>query len=149
LRDEWKPTYPDIDLLFTKFRQAPVPMSRDELTQRLDDAILLMADKDFRGVVWMTKLSESLWTGENRDWAEMYHPLFRLLFNLGFLGCRLGGQDSEFYSYDEPEFAERVSNLNSAIEFYIHPAFRSAVDARELLDYRTSLSKRLDRDQSR
>jgi hypothetical protein len=144
LRDEWKPTYPDIDLLFSKFRQAPVPLSRNELTDRLDDAILLLADKDFRGVVWMTRLSESLWSGENQDWAEMYHPLFRLLFNLGFLGCRLAGRETEFYSYDEPEFAERVSNLSSVMEFYIHPAFRSAVDARELVDPR-ALKRQLDR----
>ena len=57
LRDEWKPTYPGIDQVLMKFKQAPVPMSREELTLRLDDAILLLADRDFRGVLWMTNLS--------------------------------------------------------------------------------------------
>jgi hypothetical protein len=137
LRDEWKPTYPDIDLTFLKFRQADVPMSKDQLTARLDDAILLLADRNFAGTVWMTTLSEPMWSGGDRDWAETYHPLFRLLFGLGFLGCRLAGSEDVVYGYDQPEFAERVSNLANAAEFYIHPAFRAAVDAHEHVDGRT------------
>lgn len=143
LRDEWKPTYPDIDQVFGKFRQADVPMSRDQLTERLDDAILLLADRGFGGTVWMTDLSEPMWSGGARDWAETYHPLFRLLFGLGFLGCRPSGSDSIIYGHDQPEFAERVSNLAHAAEFFIHPAFRAAVDAHELADGR-SLEKNLD-----
>jgi hypothetical protein len=133
LRDEWSSTYADIDKLFRKFRKAPVPMARDELTSRLDDAILLLAEKDFSGVRWMTDLSEPLWSGATQDWNEMYHPLFRLLFNLGFLGCRLSssGAVEEFYNYDRPEFGESVSDLATVTEFFIHPAFRKALDVRE------------------
>jgi hypothetical protein len=131
LRDEWKPTYPGIDQVFTKFRQAPVPMTRDELIRRLDEAILLLADREFLGVVWMTKLSELVWDAGDNEWFDMYHPLFRLLFTLGFVGCRLSGMDSVTYTYDNPDFAELISNFQKTAQFDIHPAFRAALDARE------------------
>lgn len=134
LRDEWRPTYPGIDEVFFKFRQAPAVMSRKKLTSILDDAILLLADRNFRGVIWMTELSEPLWDGSSRDWAETYYPLFRLLFNLGFLGCYVPKNPDEIYAQDQPEFAERVSNLARAHEFCIHPTFRAAVDAKEYID---------------
>jgi len=66
----------------------------------------------------------------------MYRPLFRLLFNFGFLGCRLSGAESEVYVYDSPEFTESLTNLSSTAEFYIHPAFRSALEAHEFVDAR-------------
>lgn len=131
LRDEWRATYTDIDQVFTKFRQAPVPMTRGELIRRLDEVILLIVDRNFNGTKWMTALSEPLWASGERDWAETYHPLFRFLYRLGFLGCRLSGSRQEIYGHDQPEFMERVSNLASSVEFYVHPAFRAAVDARE------------------
>jgi energy-coupling factor transporter ATP-binding protein EcfA2 len=130
LRDEWKPTYPGIDKVFDVFRQVEVPMTRKELTQRLDDAILLPAQPSFAGTEWMTKLSERVFDSVTREWAEEYMPLFRLLFDFGFIGCRAAGSTSEIYVYDRPEFAESISNLDGAVEFYIHPAFRLAVDAR-------------------
>jgi hypothetical protein len=137
LRDEWKATYPGIDEVFAKFTQAPEVMSQNMLTKRLDEAILLMADRNFSGVVWMTTLSEPVWDSTNREWAEMYHPLFRLLFNLGFLGCRMPRDNTIIYVQDQPEFAESVSSLSRAFEFYIHPTFRAAVDAKEIIDNHT------------
>ena len=132
LRDEWRPTYPGIYEVFTKFTQAPEAMPRNLLTKILDEAILLMADRTFPGVVWMTTLFESVWDSTQRDWAEMYHPLFRLLFNLGFLGCRLPRDETIIYAHDQPEFAESVSNLARVTEFYIHPTFRAALDTKEI-----------------
>lgn len=136
LRDEWKPTYPDIEKVFAKFRRAPVPMQRKELLHRLDEAVLLLADRGFLGVVWMTRLSELVWDATDRDWAEAYHPLFRLLFMLGFIGCRLSSSESVVYIYDNPDFAETISNFDNTTEFYIHPAFRAAVDAQETVEPR-------------
>ena len=136
LRDEWKSTFPDIDQVFMKFRQAPAIMSKKVLTKILDDAILLMADRNFRGVVWMTELSQPLWSGGDDSWEDTYHPIFRLLFNLGFIGCKVPKSNSVVYINDEPEFAERVSNLARTYDFCIHPTFRAAVDAREVLDDR-------------
>jgi len=136
LRDEWKATYPGIDDVLHKFSQAPEVMSRTTLTKVLDEAILLMADRTFSGVVWMTTLSEPVWSSIQQDWAEMYHPLFRLLFNLGFLGCRLPGESALVYVHDQPEFAESVRNISRVQEFFIHPAFRAAIDAKEVVESR-------------
>ncbi|MDB6013783.1 MAG: hypothetical protein JWL65_6033, partial [Gammaproteobacteria bacterium] len=134
LRDEWKPTYPGIDQVFMKFRQAPMVMSRELLTARLDDAILLVADRNFHGTVWMTALSEPIWNGGGGEWAEMYQPVFRLLFNLGFLGCRVPSDNSTVYVHDNPDYAETVGNIARTREFVIHPTFRAAVDAKEIID---------------
>lgn len=138
LRDEWKSTYPDIDEVFMKFRQAPAVMSKKVFTEKLDEAILLVTDRNFSGVVWMTDLSEPLWGSDHHSWEETYHPIFRLLFNLGFIGCKVPTSNSVIYVNDEPEFAERVSNLARTYDFCIHPTFRAAVDAREILDNRNS-----------
>lgn len=133
LRDEWKPTYPDIEKVFNLFRFAPTPMSRDELTTRLDEAVLLPADRNFAGIRWMTELSQPLWEGiGDREWVELYHPLVRLLFNLGFLGCSTSRARHITYVHDDPTFAERFSNLNSSDCFYVHPAFRAALDVSSL-----------------
>lgn len=128
LRDEWKPTYPDIDKLFTIFRFAPVPMNREEFTSRLDDAALLPADPKFSGILWMSELAQPIWEGVVGDWAELYHPLIRLLFNLGFIGISSNPKAPKYF-YDDPDFAERLSNLQSAEYFHIHPAFRVALDS--------------------
>jgi hypothetical protein len=131
LRDEWKPTYPDIEKVFAKFQRAPVPMRRKDLHVRLDEAILLLTDdRTFLGNVWMTDLAELVWDATDRDWAEAYHPLFRLLFLLGFIGCRAPNSDSITYIYDDPDFAETISNFDDTVGFYIHPAFRAALDVR-------------------
>lgn len=131
LRDEWKPTYPSIDKVFAVFRQAPVPMTKSELIARLDETALLLAEPDFRGIIWMEKLTERLWDAKVRDWADEYHPLFRLLFDIGFLGCRMPNTTREIYHHDEPGFAEGVENLSRTAEFFIHPAFRRAIEAHE------------------
>ena len=136
LRDEWKSTYPAIDRVLQKFHQANVPMTRTELTKILDEAILLMVDRQFEGQEWMEDLSSPAWDKAINDWAEMYRPLVRLLYNFGFLGCRLSGAASEMYVYDSPEFTESLTNLNSTAEFYIHPAFRAALEAHEFADAR-------------
>jgi hypothetical protein len=131
LRDEWKQTYPSIDRIFSVFHRAPVPMSREELTARLDEAAMLLAEPDFSGADWMAKLTARLWDAKVRDWADEYHSLFRLLFDLGFLGCRMPNNDDEIYNYDRPGFAEGVENLSNAVEFFVHPAFRRAIEAHE------------------
>lgn len=140
LRDEWKSTYPAIDQVLQRFRKANVPLTRSELTRILDDAILLMVDQHFDGQQWMERLSRPVWDSIKRDWGETYQPLFQLFFNLGFLGCRLSGTDSEVYVYDSLDFAERISNLNNTAEFYIHPAFRAALDVHEFVHEKYALN---------
>ena len=136
LRDEWKPTYPSIDHVFSIFRRASVPMSQNELRERLDEVALLLAEPDFLGNDWMKKLTERIWDSKVRDWADEYHPLFQLLFDIGFLGCRLANNDDEVYNYDQPGFAEDIGSLTKAVEFFIHPAFRRAIEAQEFVSAR-------------
>lgn len=131
LRDEWKPTYPSIDQVLDVFHQAPVPMSRHELIARLQEVALLLAEPGFLGKEWMTKLTERIWDARTRESYDEYHPLFKLLFDIGFLGCRMPNSKEEIYNYDRPGFAEGIRSLSSAAEFVIHPAFRKAIEAQE------------------
>lgn len=131
LRDEWKPTYPSIDRIFDSFHQVPVPMSRDELLARLDEAAMLLAEPDFLGKDWMEKLTARIWDSKVRDWTDEYHPLFQLLFDIGFLGCSMPNNGEEIYNHDQPRFAEGTENLSHAAAFFVHPAFRRAIEARE------------------
>lgn len=135
LRDEWKPTYPGIERVLECFRRAPVPMSRGEFSDRLDDAILLQADETFAGTRWMTDLAQPVLDGmAGQEWTEIYYPLLHLLFNLGFLGFAKHRSSPIAYLNDDPEFAEQLGNLEPVQLFYIHPAFRSALDAHILPD---------------
>jgi hypothetical protein len=133
LRDEWKPTYPGIDRVFERFRRAPVPMSRKELSGKLDDCILLFADGTSPGTQWLTELAQLIMDGmTGRQWEDTYHPMLRLLFNVGFLGFATSASSKVTYISDDPEFAEQLGNLEPMQFIYIHPAFRSALDTHDL-----------------
>jgi hypothetical protein len=127
LRDEWKPTFPDISKVFDLFRSCPPSMSRVELSTRLDEAALLPADPAFAGVSWMTQLSEPLWSGVGiREWPELYQPLVGLLYDIGFLGIRIAGVKVHF-AHDTPGFAYRPTSLRESAAFVVHPAFHAAL----------------------
>ena len=64
LRDEWKISHPDIHKVFEAFRRAGTPISKTELSKRLEDVALLLADPEFKGVVWLSGLADPLWTRE-------------------------------------------------------------------------------------
>jgi hypothetical protein len=129
LRDEWKHSYPGIDKVFDLFRGAPVPMSRDEFQVRLDDAMLLPSDHTFPGVRWMTELSEPMWSASgDGDWADLYRPLVKLLYQFGLIGCSRSSGGPVVYAYEDPDFTELPTNLDSSCCFHIHPAFRTALD---------------------
>jgi hypothetical protein len=131
LRDEWKPTYPGIDQALRIFTGAPALMDLDELTKRLDDCILLASDHKFPGLQWLTELSSTFWDGEGAsDWAEIYHPLIRMLFNIGFIGYSKGPGHKPVYAYDDPDFADRLGNIREVRAFLVHPAFRPALEIR-------------------
>ncbi|MFI9247223.1 P-loop ATPase, Sll1717 family [Streptomyces sp. NPDC053086] len=130
LRDEWKMTYPDIDRVFAVFAGAVVPMSKEEFTRRIDDAALLLADPYFRGTEWLDYMTSAMWNNPAASWAGWYGPLLALLYNIGFVGCTTGRQSTVRYVRMFPDFAERVSNLEAADGFTIHPAFQAALDVR-------------------
>jgi hypothetical protein len=142
LRDEWKASFPGVDRVFRLFQGVTVPMSRAELTTHLDDAMLLLSDPKFRGVVWMTELSSAMWSGVVQDWVTLYQPLVELLFNIGFLGISRGGGRTTFlYAFDDPGFARQPSNLGEDSRFYVHPAFHAALDVSRSSDRRLAAAE--------
>ncbi|GIJ25539.1 hypothetical protein Vqi01_07010 [Micromonospora qiuiae] len=133
LRDEWKPTFPGIERIFRVFTGARNTLTPEEMRKRLDDCALLAAEADFPGAVWMTELSEPLWSGSSADeFAVSYQPLIRLLHNIGFIGCITTSHDGSdspaVYSYDDATFPDLLGNIRKVTGFVVHPAFRPALD---------------------
>jgi hypothetical protein len=127
LRDEWKPTFPDIDRLFNIFRLTSAEMSAEQLTKTLDEGAMLLADPSFRGVRWLTELTAPIWRSGDDDWFEVYQHLIQLFYEIGFIGIR-GASSRIHYAHGDPGFADSQINLAGAIHFAIHPAFRPALD---------------------
>lgn len=132
LRDEWKPTFPGIDRVFEVFRSSVEELSPEECRKILDEAALLLADPSFAGVRWLTDLTELLWHPGTYGWDEIYQPLFKLLYDIGFLGVR-GNGHAIHYSQSDAGYADSRTNLVGAQSFVIHPAFHRALDVRVLL----------------
>lgn len=135
LRDEWKPTYPDIQRVLRIFSQAPMPMTRDELANYLDEAMLLLSDPAFRGVLWMTDLSAAMWSSAgDPSWTDLYQPLIKMLYNIGFLGIRRPQDSAAVYSYDDTSLAESPASIQSAASFSIHATYQKALDIKEFFN---------------
>jgi hypothetical protein len=129
LRDEWKPTYPDIHSALNLFREAILPLSKDQLGGYLDDAMLLPSNPDFLGIRWMTALSESMWSSSSdSSWVELYHPLAKMLYEIGFIGFAHSPGGVPVYSYENPDFANDPLNLENTKEFWVHPAYHLALN---------------------
>ena len=75
----------------------------------------------------MTELGNLALAGYG-DWSEMYHPLVKMLFNIGFLGCSLGRKNPVVYSHDDADFIDKVATLREVESFSVHPAFQPALD---------------------
>lgn len=143
LRDEWKPTYPGIEQLLTAFTRAPNILDWHQMTARIAECALLIAEPSFPGTAWLTPLAEPLWSASgSADQAEVHQPLIRLLHNIGFIGCIttvdevLGSErrtvdEPAIYNNDQPAFPEHISNLRRVSAFTVHPAFRPALDIRD------------------
>jgi hypothetical protein len=129
LRDEWKPSYPDIASLFELFQSAPAIIDVDTCAKILDNAALLLADYKFEGLRWLTELAQPIWDNYgDEDWTRTYQPLVKLLFNIGFIGCVRNKSGEDLFAYDEPGFVDRASNMREIAAFVVHPAFRAALD---------------------
>jgi hypothetical protein len=132
LRDEWKPTFPDIQKVFELFRKAIVPISKSRFTEYLDEAMLLLTDRSFSGVRWMTRLSEKMWSSTgNQSWADLYQPLTEMLYEIGFVGFIFNNNHAQIYSYDDPALADNLSTLEKVNSFSIHPAYHMALGIKE------------------
>ncbi|MEU4742129.1 hypothetical protein AB0G02_16935 [Actinosynnema sp. NPDC023658] len=128
LRDEWKPSFPDIDQVFNLFEGVSTKMERGEFYSKLDEAALLPANQDFSGTVWMTVLSEAIWNGSDGISGREYHGLSKLLYDIGFIGMIRRNGGGEIYAQNAPGQLDRPSALDDVMQFTVHPAFRSALD---------------------
>jgi hypothetical protein len=129
LRDEWKPTYPDIQMVFELFRKAVLPIPKQQFSTYLDEAMLLLSDRNFRGVRWMTALSEVMWTSTGEEsWADLYQPLVRMLYEIGFIGFARPPGTTPIYSYDDMGLAGNPYILEETNNFFIHPTYHKALD---------------------
>ena len=131
LRDEWKTNYPGVDKAFDLFRGAPLEMSQAELTQFLDGIALLMVDREFEGVRWVTEVAEPVWSGATAPeaWADSYQALVKFLYDIGFIGISEGG--SMMYAHDSPGFADAAGNLRTSTRYSVHPAFQPTLGVRK------------------
>ena len=130
LRDEWKPTYPGIDQVLAKFRSSPSRMSRQQLQELLDDAMLLLGDPEFPGVLWLTRLSRTMWEPGYDSWFDLYQPLTDFLYQIGFLGCALGATRDPTFYLDDPLLLRSESTVERVTGFYVHMAYHEALDVR-------------------
>jgi hypothetical protein len=128
LRDEWKGTYPGFDRVIDVFRRCPARMSKKDFSQRLDEIMLLPANRAFEGVKWITDASTSFMTaGPNASWAESYQPIVSILYRVGLVGISLGSGAPRFY-IDDPVLVEHQSDLDKAEHFFIHRMFHQGLD---------------------
>lgn len=138
LRDEWKPTYHDIDRLFAVFRSAPARMSRSDFELRLDEAMLLLSDPDFEGTRWLTDVSAKMWSPGDSSWFEMYQPLADLLYSIGFVGCATRPGASPTFFIEDPLFLKSASNVEKAEYFFVHRAYHAGLDIQQAAQARAS-----------
>lgn len=132
LRDEWKITFPDVHELLDVFRRAVTPLTSDELARRLDNAMMLTAEREFLGSSWLTPLSVGMWDpSADKQWSSVYGPLTRFLYGLGFLGLQKTQGRQPVYTYDAPDRLADLTELGASSIFHIHPAFRLALDIKE------------------
>jgi hypothetical protein len=135
LRDEWKTSYPNIDMVFNIFAGCELPLSKEALTDRLNEVALLAAHPEFRGGAWLSDMTDAMWHSEGHEiWSDWYQPLVVLLYEIGFLGIGAGKRSKVLYSLDSPDYASRASNLDNAIRFDIHPTFQAELDTRRKYD---------------
>ncbi len=130
LRDEWKGTYPGIDRVLEVFRRSPARMTKAEFGNRLDDFMVLPAERNFAGVKWVTDVSTQLMTsGPDSTWADRYSALLSVLFRIGLIGLSRGpGSGAPVFQIDDPGFVNHDSNLEKAEFFYVHRMFHQGLD---------------------
>lgn len=130
LRDEWKGTYPDIGAVLECFRESRQFIDHEATTKILDDVALLQASPSFEGTVWLSGKTQRLWdSGLGTEWVELYGPLVRMLYEIGFLGVDRESRAPVFVT-DRPTYLDRTSNIRDT-RFVIHPAFCSYLEVEE------------------
>lgn len=129
LRDEWKSTYPSIDKAVEKFRGSPMKMTREELTPRLDEILLLVTDPKIAGVGWLTAVSGEMWNAPpgDTDFA-VYQPLLEILFTTGLIGCATKEKAQPTFYFNDPHFVSRSTSFERAMYFHVHRAYQAGLE---------------------
>ncbi|MEQ4567219.1 hypothetical protein [Paenarthrobacter sp. CAP02] len=131
LRDEWKPTYPGIDQVFTKFRGCSARMDKQEFQRRLDEAMLLISEPNFPGTDWLRDLSAAMWSpGKDSTGFALYQPLAKLLYSVGLIGCAVRSSRAPTFYLDDPLFVDSESNYEQCEYFFLHRMYQAALDAK-------------------
>ena len=111
---------------------APLLMTRCELTKRLDDIAVVSADGNYLGAEWLMPLAEQLWQPSNgASWGTTYQPLITFLYRIGLVGCARSETAATTYAHMDPDLAESVQNLQETAHFQMHPVFCPALDVEE------------------
>jgi hypothetical protein len=126
LRDEWKPTYSDIDKVFHIFEEAPARLSPEELGRLLSKCVDLVKDQSFDGRRWLAQLVPT--SRAARSDPSAYKGLVQILYNIGFLGYSFGRGNPDIYSHDESDALDKANSFRQVSTFVVHPAFRRALD---------------------
>ena len=130
LRDEWKPTFPDIDRVLAVFRSAPMKMDRGEFAARLDEAMLLLSDPAFQGVRWLTDFSRRMWEPGEASWFEIYQPLANLLYTIGFIGCAARSSAAPTFFADDPLLMTSERQVEESEFFFVHRTYHAGLGVR-------------------
>lgn len=127
LRDEWKASYPGIDMVLEKFRGGTARMDRGEFEQKVLDCMLLLSDERFPGATWMTEYANRM-VDPAASWFEYVQPFTKLLYDIGFIGCATSEGGPVIYSLDDELLVESQSRLEACEEFVVHPMYRLGLD---------------------
>lgn len=132
LRDEWKTTYPGIDQVFQLFRGVDAKIGKAEFEAILGDVMILVSDEKFPGVTWLNPLCDAMWSSacHENSWFELYQPLARLLYSLGFIGASTRSTASPTFVNLDPLLFDSESNLDKCEFFYVHRTYQMALDVR-------------------
>lgn len=131
LRDEWKPTFPDIDRIFGVFKSVPMKMDRELFAKRLDEAMLLLSDPRFEGVRWLTDYSRRMWEPGEATWFEVYQPLANLLYTIGFIGCATQSNAAPVFYADDPILMTSERQVEAAKFFFVHRTYHAGLGVRQ------------------
>jgi hypothetical protein len=126
LRDEWKGTYPGIGDLFETFQASSGRMDRGEVSDKLDNGMLLLAESKFVGAEWLMRLSGPILAGTG-SWEERYRPALSLLYRLGFIAAAVKSSDRPLAFSDNPHLLSTDSNLRQLESFVVTRPYHAAL----------------------
>jgi hypothetical protein len=126
LRDEWKGTYPGIGKLFEAFQGASGRMDRTELGDKLDNAMLLLAEPGFEGAAWLIDLSVPILAADG-EWEQRYRPALELLYHLGFVAASTKSSDRPVAFNESPSLVSSDSNVRVLQSFVVARPYHAAL----------------------